>query len=523
MSGDIRGQTRPTRGSAVPRSLCRRDRLEASRWFAEALRTGHRLLGQSRVSTRTTDCRMNLPSAPQVSSKGRALLEELAHPSTASVGRCLELLAADPLAGRVRNADGENAFHLAVGLGHSRDLVIPILHALLGDASAIGVRVRSRQGHLPLHLALAQPLLLHEAVRMLIEAYPAGAAVENESGLIPLFLLCMREDSTEELGELCRLLCRAHPEGPAARNRTGSHPLHFAVRRRQPNHHVLRILLRRCPEAAARKNDFGMFPLQCMAGCTSDVEAMRMVYEAHPEAVRERDPKGRTCLHAAMLLVGERDSELRREEEMEREALLALPAEDSEETTSSFFEQPERGVALLERSGVDRAALRLLIEAFPQALVTPNNFLATPVDTALEKTAPEQRRLRRVSVFGLHDDPASARLLLLKHAHYRRLGVLPPMRPGHARALRELNWEARRVAVLASMMGSELVAKIERQREVKRNKEASAKKKPTGPRSKTPGKPVTDLKPSTIPQSNILARLRQSGGLDCLKLCILWI
>lgn len=467
---------------------------------------------------------MNLPAAPQVSSKGRALLEELAHPSTASAARCLELLATDPIAGRVRNADGENAFHLAVGLGHPRDLVLPVLEALLGGDSAAGVRSRSRQGHLPLHLALAQPVLLVEAVRALVEAYPAGAAVENEAGLVPLFLLCMRDDTSAELGELCRLLCQAHPGGPAAKNRTGSNPLHFAVRRRQPNLHVLRILLRRYPEAAARRNDYGMFPLQCMAGCTSDVEALRMVYEAHPEAIRAQDPKGRTCLHAAVLLVGERDLELRREEEMEREASQAVAAEEPEELPGSFFEQPDRGVALVERSGVDRAALRLLVDAFPQALVTPNNFLAVPVDTALEKTAPELRRLRRVVVFGLHDDPVSARLLLLKHVHFRRQGLLPPMRPRHARALRELNWEARKEAILASMVGSELAARIELQREARRAKEAAAKKKPAGPRSKAnAGKQTLVPKPAAIPPCNILARLRQSGGGDCLKLCIMWL
>lgn len=174
---------------------------------------------------------MNLP---RVSPNGRALCDELSFPAQTSLKRCLKLIQTDNLAGRVVIASGENAFHLTVGLGHPSEVVLSVLRALLASCPE-GARQRSKQGRLPLHLALAQSTIVYEAVELLLETYPQAASVADEMGHLPLFLCVMHEDASPALAELCRMLCKAFPQGPATLNKTRSHPLHFASRRVRPN------------------------------------------------------------------------------------------------------------------------------------------------------------------------------------------------------------------------------------------------------------------------------------------------
>jgi ankyrin repeat protein len=454
---------------------------------------------------------MNLPSKTNVSVNGRALLEELSHPSSCSLSRCLELIAADPLAGRLKNTDGETAFHLLTGLAHKPEIVITLLSSLLGT-SAAGAKVLSSSGRLPLHLLLAQSPINYPAAHLLLEAYPGAASSVDGDGYLPLFLLCMHEDPSPACAHLCRALCRAFPDGPAARNKTGSHPLHFAAKRQQPNKEVLRILLRRYPEAAGWQNRFMMFPLHCAVSSTGDVEAVRLIYEACPAAAAESDEKGRNVLHLALLRIGSSDLALRRAEEAEREVCSALDAISLEEAGCAEDEDEERqqqGSVYMRERNVGRTVLYFLVSMHPLAMVTANNFFTMPVDTALAEVRPEVRRHKRVSVFGLHDDPLSARILLCAHARHARSGLLPMLRLHHLKALRNLNWEARRGALLASLVGTD----------------RGYRKKVTATKREKDHKDETTIyrAPLVINPNNILARLRHFGGVDCLQLCISWL
>lgn len=428
---------------------------------------------------------MNLP---KTSPNGRALLEELSS-AGASERRCLTLIGADPLAPLLRSADGDNALHLAAALPEGPDLAVA--RAVLAVAPA-AARARNALGRLPLHVAVAQTELNYALVQLLLEHHPEGAAVADQRGLVPLLLLAMHEDPAPALAALCRLLCVAFPQGPACMSESRSHPLHFAARRAHPNTEVLRILLRRFPAAAQHANAHGLLPLHCACASTGDAEPIRLLLEAHPAAAAARDPKGRSCLHLALLRIGERDLALAGEEAAEALDLSAADLQDEQE------EQPDSDAApMRERAGVSRAVLHLLVAADPRALVTPNNFLAVPVETALERTKPSSRRLNKVAVFGLHDDPISSRILLQAHVLYARRGTLPSPPQRHLRILKELNWQARKWAVLASVG--------------RRDGDDKGK-------GKGKGKGCAAAAPR-----NILERLRRHGGVDCLKLCILWI
>ena len=96
----------------------------------------------------------------------------------------------------------------------------------------------------------------------------------------------MRDNSNIEL---CRGLCQSFPAGPNTFNKTNSLPLHFASKRWRPNKDLLRLLLKRNPGGAAVVNEFGFLPLHCACASTDDIDAVKMIYDAYPEAISIKD------------------------------------------------------------------------------------------------------------------------------------------------------------------------------------------------------------------------------------------
>ena len=297
---------------------------------------------------------------------------------------------------------------------------------------------------------------------------------------------------------------------------------------------MLHTLLKRHPDAAKEKNDFGLLPLHVVAVSTDDVVAVEMVFNAHPDAVKVRpvgppgyksssgiqarahtrthaythththrhhhhhhhlrtqvpDRQGRTCLHLAVLAVGrDHEAAVSREEghwcndyspgtgteagtgaadagagagggasrgggqtnskggkeatstSSSSAAAAKAKAKGDDDDSDSDDDEHEEAVAtgneLLERDGSrSRRVIQFLIDKWPLALVTDNNFQATPVQTVLEKTKRVKIKSRKVMVFGLFDDPPSSRLLLTSHRFRAERRLLPPLRASHWEALR---------------------------------------------------------------------------------------
>ena len=100
--------------------------------------------------------------------------------------------------------------------------------------------------------------------------------------------------------------------------------------------------------------------------------------------------------------------------------------EDDEDEFDLGIWAPEHEVcsgahALKEDLGVDRRVVNWLVEVWPEALVRLNNFGFTPVETVLEKTKNIVTKRKVVQVFGLYDDPPTARILLLAQSRFRKL------------------------------------------------------------------------------------------------------
>ena len=398
-----------------------------------------------------------------VSTHGKKLLTELRTPN-ANLEVTLSYINSDAVAGRLKDlTTGNTAYHLLVSGDHPVSFVLPVLQLLL-EKCPEGIKVVNNDGSCPLHISLAQYDIVPEIVLILLKAYPGAAGIVNNQGLIPLFYCVMRDDPPVQL---VREICRAYPLGPSTKNLTNSMPLHFACKRNRPSREVLTILLKRYPDAAKQCNDFGLLPLHIITSATDDVVAVNMIYQAHPEAIQQPDRQGRTCLHLAVLAVGrEHEAAISREEShwcndyapadtgtnnRSKDAAAAATAAsgiksgsssadsdtDDDDDGEGSAQQGGGGNELIERDGSrSRKIIQFLITHFPQALVTNNNFMATPVQTVLEKVKRIKSKNHKVAVFGLFDDPPSSRLLLTSHFFRFNRGLLPPMRTSHMEALR---------------------------------------------------------------------------------------
>mmetsp|Transcript_6617 Transcript_6617/g.5934 ORF Transcript_6617/g.5934 Transcript_6617/m.5934 type:complete len:264 (+) Transcript_6617:523-1314(+) len=211
----------------------------------------------------------------------------------------------------------------------------------------------------------------------------------------------------------------------------------------------------------------------------------------------------------------------------------------------------------IDKQTKTREVIRFYIDMYPRALVTYNNFQSIPVDTVIDKSITKESytkrtKYKKISTYGLYDDPPTARLLLYKHYNYSAIGYidkpmnnqvdkeldnrdqidnqlinqivnltinelidrliyLPRLTPRYLYILRDLNWLARRQALLVSF-GNINVS----------NYLSKLKKKTSKLDNKIVSKVDNNLD-SKVDSNNILARLRYAGLIDCLRLCIMFI
>lgn len=461
-----------------------------------------------------------------VSTHGKKLISKLTARSEECNGNTcnrldeiLQYLKIDPLAARYCQPDnGNNSFHIVLSSNEDITFLLPVLLALL-QAAPLGLCKQNKNGFQPIHLYLMQPVVHSAVIQTILESYPHAASLADADGFIPLFYYVMREDAC---ADICKMLCKAFPLGPATTNRSNSFPLHFASKRFSPNLDVLRILIRRYPLATSHINDFGMLPLHCICSASSSIQAVKIIYKAYPEGGRVKDRQGRLPLHLAVLRIGK------------HQRLFGLP-DQMEQLTFSTTVHEEGTLEIDKYVQIDRTILQYLIEVEPMALATTNNFEALPVDTVLESAKPMKSRKKTVQIYGLYDDPLTARILLIAHKIFslKRMMGFPVKYEFH---LHNLNWIARRDAMLVSYQyepipGSEnwkafrnfklkLLSSPENQveRVVVKNKKSIG-----GHRTSENFSFIVQGDDFAIPENNYLAKLRRRGFLDLVRHVILFI
>ncbi len=539
----------------------------------------------------------------------------------------LSLIKKDPLAGLLKSRDlSNNAWHFLLNRAYPDSFVLPVLEALL-LADASGAKALNNSGLTPLHVASHRPNSCgtpdssYAIFKLLVEADPAPLGVCPEmkvDGGPPLIAYLKRKEIPNS--RIVQLMCEASPEGaPRTLDKEKNTPLHVAVQKSiiealaqdnienvvdsSENILVLKTLLKHYGEAARMGNVNSSMPLHIICAHTTNLAVVQMVFDAYPTAARTADNMGRTCLHHAVLAVGKCQTEAVSAEEREllrlkdlqiaaksakkgskggmskeeREAYQEafgtdkIRAEEEEESDEDdlgiWGPEPEAcsgAHALKEDLGVDRSVVNWLIDIWPEALVRLNNFGFTPVETVLEKTKNVATKRKVVQVFGLYDDPPTARILLLAQSRLRKLTVsgvnidtglpekenegtetgkdvygnaiqafrMPAMRPRYLKPFAELNYFSRREALLASYCGHKYPSPIGVAEETTTKKEKEKeeeKKKKKGrhlPQNKALQKKLKEAAAAAkkvngvILPHNFLARLREGGYVDCVRFII---
>jgi ankyrin repeat protein len=442
-----------------------------------------------------------------VTKYSKILLEELKHGSRfIDVTTCQDCINKDPNAGLLTDELGNNAYHLLLGSDYSRDIVMILLPLLLSRCP-IGIQRVNRKNNLPLHLCLSQPVIIKEAAYLLLSAYPQACSMKNsdeEGGWYPLFLTVMRDNSDFELS---KTICKLCPDSVKQLNASGSLPIHFAVNRENPNIDILRMLVRRHREGCSVRNNHGLLPMHCLLMSSTNTEAFNILYDAYEEALSIPDRQGKTSLHLAVLTIGKNHFKATKELEEELSNLkidedVDKPKEDVASDSDDEDDTSEGTRCLQENNqSLSRDVIREIIKKLPSLLVTQNNFFVTPVETLLEKLKPTTTKKKQVKVYGLYDDPLSARILLISHQRYARFGIMSSPRPRHLGILKELNWESRKYAILASYGNVKIPISKKKQ--------------------KSPAVNSVEMK-DVMKKGNVWAKLRYAAH-DCLMIAVLYI
>lgn len=176
-------------------------------------------------------------------------------------------------------------------------------------------------------------------------------------------------------------------------------------------------------------------------------------------------------------------------------------------------------------SGKSRNVIMFLIHAYPQALCKENNFLATPVDTVLENIVSSRSKKKVVSVYGLYNDPITARILLLEQRYRSKCFniqyftdhkyYLMNLKSKYLLALYDFNWMIRKYVLYVSLVGDMNYCVISSNTTdksyytLKYNKFNSSTGKNN--KNKTTERTINPAIINIIEKTNLLARLRTQG------------
>ncbi len=202
------------------------------------------------------------------------------------------------------NDEGETPLHAATRIGASARLVRRIVRALPSTAST-----PAEDGSTPLHLACRRAshlapegtggLATYDAdtIRLVAEAAGAGTLVAaDDEGRTPFHVACYYGASPEVLAELSDV--EGGREALLVRDVEGHAPLGVYCRH-AADFYGMRVLVERCPEAAACLADGKRLPLHrvlSLFNLAVNVDVLNLLGTAYPRGVDTKDSHGMTPL-----------------------------------------------------------------------------------------------------------------------------------------------------------------------------------------------------------------------------------
>jgi len=154
-------------------------------------------------------------------------------------------------------------------------------------------------GALQIHIAVGYSKKSLEFCKILISAFPDSVRVGTNNGALPIHEAC-KNDCLETVKYLLEL----YPESITMRDQEGYSPLHRAASNcKEKAGEVIRFLLSRDSTCASMVTATHTFlplglPLH-VAGYHLNLDAVQLLFDAHPEAICVNDGNGRTLLDIA--------------------------------------------------------------------------------------------------------------------------------------------------------------------------------------------------------------------------------
>jgi len=180
------------------------------------------------------------------------------------------------------------------------------IYTLCGDtvrvllqASPEAARVEDSYGRLPLHVAVDRDQPWIDAIQRLVSAYPQALNSRDGIGRLPLHIAVDRQQPHPDV---VRLLLRYHPQSAMARRGVGRLPIHYAIFADKPCIDVVQALLQSCPECAQTVDVYGRLPLHYAVdkAAAPDLNIVRCLLETYPEGAAIRDSHQRLPLTVAL-------------------------------------------------------------------------------------------------------------------------------------------------------------------------------------------------------------------------------
>mmetsp|Transcript_3945 Transcript_3945/g.6677 ORF Transcript_3945/g.6677 Transcript_3945/m.6677 type:complete len:592 (+) Transcript_3945:182-1957(+) len=290
--------------------------------------------------------------------------------------------------------------------------------------------------------------LCGDSLKVLLESQPEAAGVEDATGRMALHVAV---DKHKPWLRLVDTLVAAYPTACKMRDGGGRLPLHIAVDRNNPSVEVVRAVIRGYPEAASKHRGVGRLPLHYAVFYDQpSVEVVKYLLEVFGEGAAVPDVYGRLPLHYAV-------DRPRPNPAVVRLLLDAYPpAASMRDTTASL----PLHIALDHGAVKSVEVVKMLLDSYPESITAPNSSGRMPIHSVLCSPDPDVGVARFLanqhpdaitleSKPGQNDSPiALCEQIGLSVIHRTLLALRPELSPT---LLADLNWEARRVAILISV------------------------------------------------------------------------
>jgi ankyrin repeat protein len=203
-----------------------------------------------------------------------------------------------PTSVRIRARDGRLPVHLAIEEG----LSLPTVEYLWErwseeDGTPESAQFTTGRGLSALHLAASREFPSVEHVEFLLRLAPQMLLEVDPDGRLPVHCAAACEHPCLDV---CRLLVERRPESLRRAASDGSLPLHACANRWEPSLEKIQYFVGQYAEALAVKDSDGSLPLHvALAQRKVSLEVAKFLVEQDPRSLRQKDGTGLLPLHIA--------------------------------------------------------------------------------------------------------------------------------------------------------------------------------------------------------------------------------